>query len=162
LLGSCRQRIYVTNSEPRTVEFLRHLRPLGEAEIGIGFTVILAAASLTSRPPAVDLRNGRLTMSEIANRFQPKLPRLASPPVSTLSPSSPLPDLRAPAATANEAAFLTLRLPTVNTPADIAWSEYTHHWSGIIVAATGLMALLSRFTCTSDRRIYLVTASGIL
>jgi putative copper resistance protein D len=31
-----------------------------------------------------------------------------------------------------------------NTPADIAWSEYNHHWAGLVVLAVGLLALLSR------------------
>jgi putative copper resistance protein D len=31
-----------------------------------------------------------------------------------------------------------------NTPADIAWSEYNHHWAGIIVFAAGALALAAR------------------
>ena len=36
------------------------LRRFGEAELGIGFTIILAAASLSSQPPAVDLPVDRI------------------------------------------------------------------------------------------------------
>ena len=31
-----------------------------------------------------------------------------------------------------------------NTPGDIAWSEYNHHWAGLIVLAAGALALLAR------------------
>jgi putative copper resistance protein D len=34
-------------------------------------------------------------------------------------------------------------LPGINA-ADVAWSEYNHHWSGIFVLAIGLLALLNR------------------
>jgi hypothetical protein len=63
------------------------LRRCGEAEIGIGFTVVLAAASLTSQPPAVDLPNDRATAAQSAGRLLPRVPRLETPPVSALSPS---------------------------------------------------------------------------
>jgi putative copper resistance protein D len=31
-----------------------------------------------------------------------------------------------------------------NTPAEKAWSEYNHHWAGIIVLAVGLLALVAQ------------------
>jgi putative copper resistance protein D len=31
-----------------------------------------------------------------------------------------------------------------NTPAEKAWSEYNHHWAGIIVLSVGLLALLAQ------------------
>src|SRR5207253_7935386 len=50
---------------------LSSLKRFGEAEIGIGVTVILAAASLTSLPPAADLtqedrKSTRLNSSHVA------------------------------------------------------------------------------------------------
>src|SRR5438046_7851768 len=48
---------------------LSSLKRFGEAEIGIGVTVILAAASLTSLPPAVDLLQDRVPASEIFARM---------------------------------------------------------------------------------------------
>ena len=30
------------------------------------------------------------------------------------------------------------------SPADIAWSEYNHHWAGLMVLAAGVLSLLSR------------------
>ena len=35
-------------------------------------------------------------------------------------------------------------LPPRNA-ADIAWSEYNHHWAGLIVLTAGLLALISRY-----------------
>jgi putative copper resistance protein D len=31
-----------------------------------------------------------------------------------------------------------------STPGDIAWSEYNHHWAGLIVLTAGLLAVLAR------------------
>ena len=54
---------------------MKSLMRFGEAEIGIGLTVILAAASLTSQPPGADLMQDRVTLQEIATRFTPRAPR---------------------------------------------------------------------------------------
>src|SRR2546423_10967069 len=63
---------------------LASLKRFGEAEIGIGITVILTAASLTSLPPAVDLSHDRVSGQEIVARMSPRSPRLASPSVHEL------------------------------------------------------------------------------
>jgi putative copper resistance protein D len=122
------------------------LRCLGEAEVGIGFTVILAAASLTSVPPAVDLSADRLSVIEIIDRMTPRWPRLSSPSADELSEptlqtlkkasaaGAPLPQSFVPGGTATHP----------NTPSDIAWSEYNHHWAGLTVVAIGLFALCWR------------------
>ena len=55
------------------------LRRLVEAEVGIGITVILTAASLTSQPPAVDQPNDTVTPQQIAARVKPVWPRLDYP-----------------------------------------------------------------------------------
>lgn len=124
------------------------LRRFAEAEIGIGFTVFFAAASLTSVPPAVDLVQDRVTWSEIVERNTPRMPRLVSPDHDTLG----LPALqahlnRAAAATPAEAALAftpgTREMPPRNA-GDIAWSEYNHHWAGLFVALVGALALLHR------------------
>jgi len=36
------------------------------------------------------------------------------------------------------------QLTTPSKPADIAWSEYNHHWAGLIVLAAGILSLLAR------------------
>ena len=102
----------------------RRLRRLVEAEIGIGFTVLLAAASLASQPPAIDLAEGRVTTEDLIQRFTPHIPRLKTPALSEISPAT------------------DELLPS--TPGDIAWSEYNHHWAGLIVAAIGLLAFAGR------------------
>ena len=52
------------------------LRRLIEAELGIGITVILTAASLTSQPPAVDQPEETVSMHQIWHRIKPAAPRL--------------------------------------------------------------------------------------
>ncbi len=47
----------VRRIETAPVGLLTRLRRFGEAEIGFGFMAVLAAASMTSQPPAVDLPN---------------------------------------------------------------------------------------------------------
>src|SRR6267142_1509818 len=63
---------------PRLLRFV-------EVELGLGLTVLFAAASLTSLPPAVDVAVAdRATVAEVAGRFVPTVPRLTSPPVAEL------------------------------------------------------------------------------
>lgn len=137
LLGAINNR--ASSELPRhAARVLRRMSTLSEAEIGIGFTVVLAAASLTSQPPAVDLQTGRLTLAEIADRFRPEAPLLTSPAVVELTPATTIANLRVPGGT------IAPVVSFQSKPADQAWSEYNHHWSGIIVASMGLLALLSR------------------
>jgi len=63
---------------------LASLKRFGEAEIGIGITVILTAASLTSLPPAADLAHDRVTGPEIIARMSPRPPRFSSPATQEL------------------------------------------------------------------------------
>ncbi|HEY2132418.1 MAG TPA: CopD family protein, partial [Acetobacteraceae bacterium] len=58
---------------------LNRMKRFAEIEIGIGFSVFFAAASLTSVPPAVDLTQDRVTWQEIAERNTPVWPRMTSP-----------------------------------------------------------------------------------
>jgi len=99
-----------------------------EAEVGLGLTLLLAAASLTSLPPARDVREDRATIGEVAARFVPRPPSLTTPRIGDL--------LRAAA-------------PLVDTlaerkPEEYAWSEYNHHVAGFFVLAMGLLAWLER------------------
>jgi putative copper resistance protein D len=103
---------------------LLRLRRFVEVELGLGLTVLFAAASLTSLPPAVDLVADRATLGEVATRFTPRWPRLSSPPIEML----PVGDRETP-----------------RTDADRAWSEYNHHIAGLFVLAMGLLALAHRF-----------------
>src|SRR5271169_6123529 len=57
-------------------QVMPRLRRLIEAEVGIGITVILTAASLTSQPPAVDQPEETVTLQQIYQRVTPVMPRL--------------------------------------------------------------------------------------
>jgi putative copper resistance protein D len=124
---------------------LKLLRRNVEAEIGIGFTVVLAAASLTSQPPAVDLPNNRLSASEIRDRYAPRGPRLHSPDVSQLkTPAKQLLQLEAKR-TGRPITYVPGSPPLVpDTPAGKAWSEYNHNWAGLVVLAIGVLLMGSR------------------
>lgn len=113
---------------------LTRLRRFGEVEIGLGFTAILAAASMISQPPAIDLQQ-RVKVGEIVQRMAPEWPRLSSPPVSALVPPSSLREA------VHDVQFSS---GTPNDANDQAWSEYNHHWAGLIVLIAGTLALLSR------------------
>ena len=63
---------------------LPRVRRFVEVEMGIGFAVLMAAASITSMPPAVDLTQDRVTFSEPVERITPAIPRLTSPEHATL------------------------------------------------------------------------------
>ena len=123
------------------------LRRFTEAEIGIGFTTLLAAASLTSQPPAIDTQASRVTASTILTRFAPAIPSMKTPALAELSPVTPR--------SADEArAWGRSPLDTVvpgtgpthpDKLSDIEWSEYNHNWAGLIVLVAGILAFVSRF-----------------
>ena len=122
------------------------LKRFGEAELGIGITVILTAASLTSLPPAIDLKADRVSRQEIAARLAPQIPRLASPAVQDLPEDVYAAEVTAfNAGTLSSASFVPGQAGTrPNTLAEKSWSEYNHHWAGLIVLAIGLLAFLAQ------------------
>jgi putative copper resistance protein D len=125
---------------------LASLQRFGEAEIGIGIAVILTAASLTSLPPAVDLRTNLVSKQEIVARLAPQLPRLASPSIEDLPEDIYAAEVEAfGAGTLSPASFVPGQAGTrPNTPAEKSWSEYNHHWAGLIVLSIGLLAFLAQ------------------
>lgn len=148
VLGALNKKI-VEGVRANQFGLLTRLRRFAEVEVGIGFTVILAAASLTSQPPATDLPRDRLSLGEIAHRFAPRWPRLTSPAVNELTtPTRQV--IKQEAVEAEKAGlppptYVPGELPaTPNTPSDIAWSEYNHHWAGVVVLILGLLAVASR------------------
>jgi putative copper resistance protein D len=120
---------------------LVQLRRLGEAEVGLGLTVILAAASLTSSPPAIDVQADRVSLAEIVTRMTPHWPRMETPAVSELTPPTPL---YAASNAVVPASFVPGQRASTNNAADIAWSEYNHNWAGLIVLAIGVLSLAAR------------------
>jgi len=123
------------------------LKRYAEVEIGIGVAIFFAAASLTSVPPAIDLTQDRVTWREIVERNTPEWPRLTSPDHDKLALPALQAKLDAEAAHRNatpQVAFVpgSGELPPRNA-ADIAWSEYNHHWAGLFVLAIGVLSLLN-------------------
>ena len=99
-----------------------------EVETGLAITVLFAAASLTSLPPAVDVRSERATIGEVVARFTAMPPRLVSPAAGDLlHQTNPLGG--GPAA--------RLRI-------EREWSEFNHHWAGLCVLVMGLAASAHR------------------
>src|SRR3954447_3715403 len=132
-------------ADPRT-SVLR-LRRFAEVEIGVGISIFLTAASLTSVPPAVDLKNDRLTWAEIAGRNAPEWPSLRSPEYDALAvPRQVHLDREAAEQrrTASPAWAPGSSEPPTGNAADLAWSEYNHHWAGLFVTLIGVVALLHR------------------
>ena len=144
--GAMNNRIIERMTRDTGVSILR-VRRFAEVEIAIGFTVLFAAASLTSQPPAVDLVNDRASLAEIAERFAPRWPRFTSPDRDQLALFARQAQLDAAAAkdAPRPQAYVPGEgiLPPRNA-ADIAWSEYNHHLAGLLVLAIGLLALLDR------------------
>jgi len=102
---------------------LLRLRRFVEVELGLGITVLFAASSLTSLPPAVDVVTDRATLAEVAHVFTPRVPSFTSSQLSEM----PLEDREAP-----------------RTDADRQWSEFNHHTAGLIVFIMGILAILYR------------------
>ena len=123
------------------------MKRFAEVEIGIGFSIFFAAASLTSVPPAADLTQDRVTWHEIVERNAPVWPRLASPDHDVLAIPALQAKIDAEAAQAHHVAAPAFvpgdgTLPPRNAD-DIAWSEYNHHWAGLFVITIGLLVLLA-------------------
>ncbi len=137
------------NTDPQPL--LARLRRFAEAEVGLGFTAILAAASMSSQPPAVDVTD-QVSLPVIVARMRPQSPRLKSPTAAQLTPPTSIETaVRETEFQANGASDET----------DRKWSEYNHHWAGLIVFAAGLLAFLSRFRRMRWARFWPVTFAGL-
>ena len=143
--GAMNNRIIERMTRDPGVSVLR-VRRFAEVEIAISFTVLFAAASLTSQPPAVDLVDDRASLADIAERFAPRWPRFTSPDRDQLALFALQAQIDAAAKDApRPQAYVPGEgiLPPRNA-ADIAWSEYNHHLAGLLVLAIGLLALIDR------------------
>jgi copper resistance protein D len=124
------------------------LRRFAEVELGIGITLLFVAASMTSLPPAIDLTEGRASLTEILERLTPKVPSIHSPSRDSLAFYQVESELAKEKA-ANKPATLQAYVPGAGQPLprnaeDIAWSEYNHHISGLIVLIMGILVLLEK------------------
>ncbi len=148
LLGLGALNYYVVRrAEAGDTSGLAGLRRFAEAEVGIGFTVILAAASLTSQPPAADLAARDLvSLPEIEARMAPRPPRLVPPAASErLSPA--LQTAAARPGGRDLGAYLSYvpgQLAEPRTAGELALSEFNHNVSGLVVLLAGLLAVAAR------------------
>jgi putative copper resistance protein D len=138
--------------ERAPVRLLMRLRRFAEVEVALGFTAILAAAALTSQPPAVDMQMDRATLPEIAARMRWQTPRLKSPPYTALVPATPI-----------DVAVKTAQYqpPAASDANDMAWSEYNHHWAGLVMLLAGVLALASRFKRMRWGRFWPASFAGL-
>jgi putative copper resistance protein D len=113
-------------------------------EIGIAIAVLMAAASITSLPPAIDMTKDRVSFGEIVERMMPVLPRLSSPDRNTLGIPVSQAQIDAAWQMSNQASVPGATAFPPRSAAHVAWSEYNHHWAGIIVLLIGLFALAER------------------
>jgi putative copper resistance protein D len=124
------------------------LKRFAEVEVGIGLTVLFAAASLTSQPPGADLTQDRASLAEVVDRFVPQWPPRLSSPDRTQLMAYQIEIARQEAAKTKQPLPLAYALGSGVLPprdaADIAWSEYNHHWAGLAVLAIGILALGER------------------
>jgi putative copper resistance protein D len=90
---------------------------------------------MSAQPPAADVTE-QVSLPVIAARMHPQLPRLTSPAVSQLTPPTTL-----------ETAVRETEFQATggSDATDHKWSEYNHHWAGLIVLVAGLLAFVSRF-----------------
>lgn len=116
--------------------FLSRLRRLGEVELGLVFTVLIAAASLTAQTPSTDeMPENTLTATGVVQRLEWRWPSFHTPEFSQLAPATPL------SVAVREATFTG---GSKSDAKDRAWSEYNHHWAGLMVLAAGVLALVGR------------------
>lgn len=124
------------------------LRRFAEVELGVGITIFFAAASMTSLPPAADLTHDRASLTEIAQRLVPEWPRLASPSRDSLAfyqEQKTLDEERAQKKPLTLQAYVPgAGVPLPRNAQDIAWSEYNHHWAGLIVLIMGVLVILEK------------------
>ena len=144
---------YVAREVERApLQLLMRLRRFAEVEVALGLTSILVAAALTSQPPAVDMPTDRVTPHEIRARVKWETPRLKSPPYAVLVPPTTL-DQAMMDAQYHESAQSDAN--------DAAWSEYNHHWAGLMVLLAGTLALLSRFRGMRWARFWPASFAGL-
>lgn len=121
---SVRQRLQTGDA----ISLSKRAPALIEAEMYTGMVIILAAAALTSQPPAVDVLADRASPLEVLQVFLPKLPQLVPPPYLEI--------LAHPSSSFDSRAF-----PGTH---DKVQSNFKHNVSGLLVLIIGTCAVLDR------------------
>ncbi|MBM4201242.1 MAG: CopD family protein [Gammaproteobacteria bacterium] len=98
-----------------------------EAETFILVGILFIAATLSSQPPSVDIRELAVPVADVIEMFTPHEPRLTSPSHEELL--------------AGEAGRVAV-VGKVPSPAATLWSDYNHNISGMFLTGMGLMAML--------------------
>lgn len=123
--------------------FLRSLQRFGEVEIGVGFTVILLAASLTSLPPAVDTPAQALPAAAVASRMMPRWPpRMIAESHNAIHTTAR--SVATLAASKTVLADSSTPPKPSGAPPQLRWMDDPHHWAALVVLPIGLLALLGR------------------
>lgn len=127
-----------------TGSLVRSLRHFGEAEIGVGFTAILLAASLTSMAPSVDTPSLALPAVAVASRMMPQWPPQL---IAASQITAPVTNrLEAPLSTSKTVQADPSGPPATASGAlsEVRWMGDPHHWAALVVLPIGLLALLGR------------------
>ncbi|HUL00412.1 MAG TPA: CopD family protein [Nitrospirota bacterium] len=99
-----------------------------EAEVLLGVIILLAAASLTSQPPSIDIRADSATLPEVVHVLAPKIPQLVPPPYQEMLSQ----------------AVSSFDPFAVSSKLDRIQSNFNHNIAGLIVLLTGMTAALFR------------------
>jgi len=99
-----------------------------QAEAVVLISIIFAAVSLSSQPPAVDTPGDEASWGEVLDVFTPHWPRITSPEYETVIEGW-------------RAQQETIGAP--GTQADRDWSEYNHNIAGVFLMVMGVLALAS-------------------
>lgn len=88
---------------------------------------------------------------------------MSTPPLSTLTPSTREAWKREhPPESSKGEAYIPGQQPYVPpTEGDIAWSEYNHHWAGLIVLVMGCLAVLARYRIFSFAKYWPLAFIGL-
>ena len=100
-----------------------------EVETLLLTAILVAAVSLSTQPPAIDVSDQYATWAEVSEVFQPKVPRLTSPSY------------------AEAIAAFSSRVSTsegVTAGVGTYWSDYNHNVSGLFVVIMAILGLASQ------------------